>query len=373
MTSYRKTHVTVDLAAFGRNVRRLRGLLGPGVKLMAVVKADAYGHGLLEVSRAALRAGADWLGVAIPEEGVRLRQAGLSLPILVLGGTNEAGAHAAAAHGLTLTVLDESGIAFAQAAGRRLGRPVSMHLAMDTGMGRSGVRTPAELETLLSAIRARPEISLEGAFTHFADADNPDPSFTDLQLSRLRGLMPRLPAGLTLHAAASAASLSRKDAHFDMVRAGIALYGYPPVPTPLSFEPCLELCAQVVSVKTVGAGEPIGYGCAFTTQSDTRVALLDVGYADGYPRALSLKASVIIHGQLCPVLGRICMDQTMVDVSRVPQTQPGDEAVLLGRRGQVAITAEDLAALAGTITYEILLLQRRRLSFTYREDGDQHG
>ncbi len=370
VTRLRDTRATVDLGAFRRNVGRLRSVLERGVMLMAVVKADAYGHGLLPVSRAAVEAGADWLGVAIPEEGVAIREAGLRCPILVFGGVNAAGARAAAEKGLTATVFDERGVSLLEQAGSERGSPVSVHLAADTGMGRIGVRTEGQLDALAAALKSSSHVRLEGVFTHFSDADNPDSSHTDLQLSRFTNLLKRLPPGLNVHAAASAAALSRKDTHFSMVRAGIALYGYPPVRTPLGFEPCLSLRAEITSVKTIEAGEPVGYGRAYLTKDETRVAVLAAGYADGYPRSLSSKAFVIIRGRLCPVLGRVCMDQVMVDVSAVPEVRPGETAVLIGTEGDATVTAEHLAGWAGTIPYEILLAQRRRVPCDYPDNGE---
>lgn len=335
---------------------------------MVVVKANAYGHGLVEISRAAVTAGADWLGVATAEEGVALRKAGVSVPVLVLGTVNARGASACVAHNLTMTVADSAGILAVQEAAVSLHKPAHVHLKLDTGMGRIGARTADEVRSCLDALAASPNVALSGVFTHLADADNPDQTFTDRQLSRFADLRALLPEGLTVHAAASAAALTRQDAWFDMVRIGIASYGYPSVPAPLPLRPCMTWTAEVAFVKDVAAGETIGYGHAFCADRSMRVATLAVGYGDGYLRALSGRAYVLLHGVRCPVIGRICMDQMMVDVTHAPVTTPGDDAVLLGSQGNQSIDAEAIAAWLGTIPYEVLLLPRARVPVRYDEE-----
>lgn len=363
----RNTRLTVHLAAYRQNIALLKKAVAPAM-LMAVVKANAYGHGLVQMAEAAVASGTEWLGVATADEGIALRNAGLGTDILVLGTVNREGARACTAHDLTMTVADCEGIRSAQEAAVELRRTTRIHLKLDTGMGRIGVRSSEEVRTCMDALAASPDVALTGVFTHLADADNPEPAFTDSQLRQFDTLRAALPGVPIVHAAASAAALTRPDARFDMVRIGIAGYGYPTVPTALPLHKCLTWTAEVAFVKDVAAGSTIGYGCTFRAQQHLRVATLAVGYGDGYPRALSGRAHVLIHGVRCPVIGRICMDQMMVDITRAPAAKPGDDAVLLGFMGSQSIDADDLAVLLGTIPYEVLLLPSARVPVTYDEE-----
>lgn len=363
----RDTRLTVHLGTYRRNIACLREALAPSL-LMAVVKANAYGHGLARIGQAARMAGADWLGVATAEEGVALREAHDHGPVLVLGTVNPEGARACVQHGLTMTAGDAGCIRNAQQAARDMGAPALVHLKLDTGMGRIGVRTREQLTACLGALDGSPQVRLTGVFTHLADADNPDPAYTTMQLERFARMRALLSKGLPAHAAASAAALQRPDSRLDMVRIGIAGYGYPTVPTALALCPCLTWTAEVAFVKDIGPGDAVGYGRTFTAPAPMRVATLAVGYGDGYPRALSSVAQVLLHGVRCPVIGRVCMDQTMVDVTRAPRTAPGDSAVLLGSQGADAIDAEEMAGWLHTIPYEVLLLPRARVPVIYDEE-----
>ena len=364
----RNACVQIDLSAYSRNIRTLRAFIGHDVQLIAVVKGNAYGHGLIPATRAAVCSGADWLGVALAEEGLALREAGIKQPILIHSGINQAGFYAAAVHGLTATVFDENSAIAANAAGISAGRMVDIHVKIDTGMGRIGVRSQEALNKLLRRIAHSPGVRLTGAYSHFADADNPDPAYTDAQLARFLSATKELPEGLLVHAAASAAALSRRDTHLDMVRIGIASYGYPPVPTTLPLEKCLRLSTEVTQVKDIEPGCYVGYGRTYRADRNLRIATLAIGYGDGYARALSSRGKVLIRGVPCPVLGRICMDQTMVDVSHVPDVRTGDIAVLLGRQDGQEIDANDIAAWRGTIAYEVLLSPTPRLPVIYMEE-----
>lgn len=367
----RQTAVLLDLDNYRHNVRLMRGLIGPCVKLMAVVKADAYGHGLLPFARAALSAGADCLGIAIAEEGSLLRRAGLNCPIHVFGALNEEGFQEAARARLIAPVFTVDGVCLAQRAAASAGTTLEVHLKLDTGMGRIGLRTAEELDKVLGVIAGNDRLRLTGAFTHFADADNSDQRHVDEQLNRFRALVSRVPQGLTLHAAASAAAIRRPDTRFDMVRGGIALYGYPPVDDAAGFLPCMSWQAEITHVKEIDAGDSVSYGCTYTASRPTTVATLAIGYGDGYPRALSSRAQALVHGRRCPVLGRVCMDQLMVDVSAVrEQTKVGDVAVMLGSQGAERIDAQELADLCGTISYEILLAPKARMTRVYSEERE---
>ena len=361
---YRQTRIEVDISKIADNVRALCRAMGD-VSLLAVVKANAYGHGQLRVSETALKAGAKWLGVAIAEEGEYLRENGITAPILVLGGVNERGAEASVRHHLTQTVFDVNGVKQLSEAGKKLGLRPQVHIKLDTGMGRIGICSKEALSEVLEAIRQAGNIDITGAFTHFANADAADDNYTEKQLERFKAFSAMLPSGIIRHAAASAALLRYPQTRFDMVRAGIVMYGYAPVEAKISVEPALSWKTEIVYIKTVSAGECISYGCTYQTTKPTVVATLPVGYGDGYHRALSGKAEVLVGGVRCPVLGRVCMDQMMVDVSAVPNVRIGEEAVLLGRQGNETIDAEQLATWANTIPYEILLAASARVPIIY--------
>lgn len=356
------TWLEIDLAAIRNNVQRMLALAG--TRVMAVVKANAYGHGAVEVARAAAEAGATWLGVARADEGLALRAAGLGLPILVLGYTPPALAAEALGRDLTLTVVDyETGQACAAAA-RALGRPARVHLKVDTGMGRLGVLMEAA-PALYRALGALPGLEVEGIFTHFARADErlaeADGLTAARQLARFTEVLQALEAPPVLrHAANSAAALTLPAARLDLVRMGIALYGLPPsreTPCPPTFRPALTWKARVAQVKTLPAGHGISYGHYYVTHEPETVAVVTVGYADGYRRALHLN-EVLIHGRRAPVRGRVCMDQIIVGVTHIPDVRPGDEAVLLGEQADPAgrldaLTADDLAEKWKTINYDV--------------------
>lgn len=363
---YRGTYITVNLEAIRHNLREIRKLLPENVRILAVVKADAYGHGAVPVSRAALEAGADMLAVAIPEEGVELRRAGVQAPVLVLGPTTRRDAEACVEYGLTMTVCDAQEVAWIEHACVSAERSAQAHLKLDTGMGRIGARTPEQVQQVLDAIRNAPHVTLSGVYTHFADADGDDASYSKMQMARFDTLCRGLPEHLLRHAAASAAMLRFPEGRYDMVRAGIILYGCPAwQESRLSLEPAMTWKAEVTYVKWIEPGECVSYGCTFRAERSTQVATLAVGYADGYHRALSGRGCVLLHGRRCPILGRVCMDQTMVDVTGVPDVKPGDEAVLMGRDGDAELPADELAAMCDTISYEMLLAHGKRVPVEY--------
>lgn len=351
----------VDLAALRSNVERIRQSLPEGTRLLAVVKADAYGHGMVQVARAALQAGACHLAVAIAEEGETLRDAGIEAPILVLGATSMEEAVLGVSAGLTMTVCDPGMVLAMEAAAVRTGKTALAHLKLDTGMGRIGARTEDEVRGVLDALHACPHVKLTGAFTHFADADGDDMAFTRQQFQRFQELTALLPEGILRHCANSAAIHRMPEAAMDMVRAGISMYGYPPVETDMPLEMVMDWCTRVTYVKDIQPGDTVSYGCTFRADKPMRVATIACGYGDGYHRAASGKAQVLIHGQRARVLGRICMDQMMADVTDIPGVVPGDTVTLMGRDGDACITAEDIARWAGTISYEVLLAATGRV------------
>ena len=361
MTIYRKNIREIDLDILRENVRVLRGAADAGAKLMAVVKADAYGHGLVQTARAALSAGADALAVAMIEEGEQLRAAGVTAPILVLGATSPDEAAGGVRLGLTLTVCDANMVHSVEAACKAQEKTCEVHLKIDSGMCRIGVRSAAEARQVLAALAVCPHVRLTGAFTHFADADGETEDFTRQQFARFQALTALLPAGLTLHAANSASIHRYPDMHLNMVRMGISMYGYPPVASSLPLRPCMTWRTEVTYVKDIQPGDTVSYGRTFRADKPMRVATVAAGYGDGYHRAISGKGCVLIGGRRAPILGRVCMDQLIVDVTDIPSVQAGDEVVLLGRQGGECIDAEEMAAWAGTISYEVLLAATNRV------------
>ena len=342
----------IDLSAIRHNVRAMRAQVPDGTGLLAVVKADAYGHGAVRTARAALEAGASWLAVARVEEGVLLRDSGVSAPILVLGLSSAPEARKAAELGITLTVCEPSHIAMLAG----LSQPVDCHLKLDTGMGRIGARTAGDVQAVLKAASEAVNVRITGVFTHFADADGEDMAYTQAQLERFRALSGLLPAGVIRHCANSAAiHRLMPEAAFDLVRMGISLYGYPPVTPSCELRPAMRWIAPVTYVKDVPAGDSVSYGRTWTAPETRRIATVACGYGDGYHRHMSGRAQVLIHGRRAPVVGRICMDQMMVDVTGLADVKPGDTATLMGADGEGFLSAEELAAWADTISYEVLL------------------
>jgi alanine racemase len=371
-TGYRPVWAEIDLDAVRANVRTLAGVASPAA-LMAVVKADGYGHGAVPVARAALDAGAQWLGVALVEEGAELRAAGIDAPVLVLSEPPPPAAPAVVALGLTPVAYTRPGIdALAKAVADSGADPLPVHLKVDTGMHRVGCSV-ADACGLAESIATRDELRLEGVLTHLAVADEPDNPYTPHQLDRFDTLLDDLRrAGVAfdlVHAANSAALLAFADrARFDLVRCGIAVYGVPPAPglagrVPL--RPAMAVKARVSHVKRLPAGARLSYGLRYTMPRDGTVATVPVGYADGVPRALSATGGeVLVRGRRHPMAGAVTMDQLMVDVGDAA-VEVGDEVVLLGRDGDAEITADEWAYRLGTIGYEIVCGIGRRVPRTY--------
>jgi Alr-MurF fusion protein len=359
----RPTWVEIDLSAIAHNTRHIQSLVGPNVRILASLKADAYGHGALKVARTVLHNGACMLGVATVSEAVPLREAGIDAPILVFGYVPHWQMREAVRLRLTLTLYSiESAQALSRAA-QALNQAARVHVKVDTGMGRLGIRAEhiARVLQLIHEIIDLPRLEFEGIFTHLAMADTQDQTHARMQLSRFQHVLQfieeehiRPPL---VHSANSAAIFSLPEAHFDMVRPGIALYGLDPsseVRLPAEFRPALSFKTQVAQVKDIPEGESISYGCTYTTDRTTRVAILPVGYADGFRRAPTNWGSVLVHGQEAPLLGRVCMDQSIIDVSHIPRVRVGDEVVLIGQQGIASLTAEQVAQRLGTINYEVV-------------------
>lgn len=359
---------TIDLDILRENVRTIRKAVPASARLLAVVKADAYGHGSVQVAKAAIEAGASFLAVALVKEGIPLREAGITVPILVLGAAGPDDVPTALQYDLTLTLTSASLMPALAEVCDQIGKPLDMHLKLDTGMSRIGVRTEQDVRDVLAGFAQYPQLQLRGVFTHFADCDcvGDDLSFTYQQLDKFRKLSGMLPEGVIRHCANSAAiHRLMPQAAFDMVRMGISMYGYPPVPTDMPLKPFMCWTTKVTWVKTLDEGDTVSYGRTYMADHPVRLATVAIGYGDGYHRAGTGKAEVIIRGKRCRVLGRICMDQCMADVTDVPDVQPGDQVTLMGCDGDAVLDAEDLASWAGTISYEILLAATGRVARTW--------
>ena len=362
----------VDLDAIAHNVRQVQRRIGPRSQVMGVVKANAYGHGAVAVARAALEAGATHLGVACVDEGAQLRKASLKAPIVVLGYLPPWEAAQAVRYSLTPTVTtQETALALARAA-QEADTHVPVHVKVDTGMARFGL-PPQEVEGFVAFLQTLSGLSLEGLYTHFATADEADKTYTRQQYRAFLGVAERLPQALVRHVANSAtvADLS-SDMSLDMVRPGIALYGcYPSneVSRSLDLRPALSLKSRVARLSALSPGDTVSYGRTWTADRASRIALIPCGYADGLPRLLSNRGAVLIRGWRAPIVGRVCMDQLMVDVTHIPDVEQHDEAVLIGRQGELEISVEEVAEQAQTISYEILCALSARVPRYYLRDG----
>lgn len=366
----------IDLAAVAHNVRELRRAARPGAALMAVVKADGYGHGAVEISRQALASGASWLAVARFQEAEALREAGIRAPILLFGQTPCAAVRRLKDLDLVQTVFSaEYAHALSQAASAT-GGPVRVHIKVDTGMGRLGLLsrsrgesgslesgpTDEDLARQVEAILRLPGLLVEGLYTHFAGADLADKTFAREQLARFLDLAERLRrSGITfrhVHAANSAALLDLPESHLDLVRPGIAIYGlYPSAHVDRSraaLQPALTLKARIVQIKDVPAGFKVSYGMTYETSQPTRIATISVGYADGLRRSLGGRGFMLVRGFRAPIVGRVCMDLTMIDVGGIEGLRAGDEVVVFGGRETGAPSTDDIASALGTISYEVV-------------------
>ena len=357
----RFTWAEIDIAAITANAHELKRLAG-AAHLLAVVKADGYGHGSVPAARAALAGGATWLGVALVEEGEVLRRSGIAAPVLVLSEPRPSAMGQVVACDLRPTVYTSEGIEAAAKAAIGLPSPLRVHVKVDTGMHRVGATPEAAIE-LAQAVAACPELHLEGLYTHLAVADEPDrDDDTAAQVATLRQVADVLAAtGVRadlLHAANSAGVLAHPDAHLDLVRCGIALYGLAPAPalTGLAdLHPALELKAEVSFVKPLAAGQAVSYGLSWSAPADTVVATVPIGYADGVPRSYGARGGqVLVGGRRCPVVGTVTMDQLLVDCGAGATTTPGDECILIGHQGDEEVTAWEWAERVGTIAYEVV-------------------
>ena len=362
----RPTWADVDLTAYARNLQHIRMLVGPDVRILALLKANAYGHGAVALGQYAQEQKlCQFFGVASVEEGIQLRQAGITLPILVLGSLYPFEAFEyAIENDLSVAIASLEAAQAVKKAAHKLGKKARCHIKQDSGMGRIGTRRGGVIG-IFEELHGDELIVLEGLFTHLSSVDT-DPAYTDEQVGFFRDTMTsvqlkKIPVQI-FHMAASPAILLRSDCYYDMVRAGHASFGLEK-----GFEPILSWKSRVVFLKNVAAGASISYNRSFIAPKPMKVATVAVGYGDGYLRALSHKAEVLIQGRRCRVLGNITMDMCMVDVTDVPQVHIGDEVVLIGRQADQCISAQELAEKAGTIDYEITTLITSRVPRMYKK------
>ena len=369
--SDRPTRAEIRLGALRRNLARVRELSGPA-KVMAVVKADAYGHGLLRTAREFCAAGADYLGVALVEEGVYLRKHGVTAPILVLGPLAAGQADRFIRYDLEVTIPSLEKARAVSAAARELGGVARVHLKLDTGMGRIGVQWDRDPGGFAREGYGLPGLRVVGVFSHFSSADS-DPAYSAEQERRfglaLEAVRNEAAGEFLAHLANSAGLAARPAARLDMVRVGIMLYGYEPVPGIVTgVEPAMRFMSKVAYFKSLGAGSRISYGGRYVLSADSRIATVPAGYADGYPRALGNRGRAVIRGVSHPVAGTVCMDQLMLDLGPSGEAYNGDDVLLFGTRGKDSVPLEELCSLLDTIPYELICRVSSRVPRVYVED-----
>ncbi len=367
----RPAWLEVDLSAISSNISAVRHLVGPKTDVMAVIKANAYGHGLEQVAKAAICGGAAALGVAILQEGLKLREAGIDAPVVVLGPALPDQAEALVAAHLSAVVSTEESICALSKAAKAQKIPANVHLKIDTGMGRVGI-APHQTFDFANRINRDPHLKLEGVATHIAWECVADYGKARAQIAQYTQVLNTLP-NITprwRHVANSAMTIHVPESRFDMVRVGLLTYGLPPAEgsANLPLRPALSLKARIIQVRNVSPGQTLSYGGSFTVQRPSHIALLPLGYADGYNRRLSNRAQVLINGQRCPVVGKVCMDLTLVDITDMPPLKPGAEVVLLGQSGNQKISVTDLANWMEGIPHEVIAQLGARLPRRYLHD-----
>ena len=377
MAHHRATRAEIDLTAFRHNLQNLRKYLDPQTRIMAVVKADAYGHGAVPCARIAVESGAaNYLGAGVIEEGIELRENGLNAPILILGSIFPDEAEDLVRHNLA-TILCTQPLAQALSKeAEKQDKTVSVHIKVDTGMNRLGI-SPENLPALLDQVRNLKNLKIEAVSTHFSSADDEDLSVTQAQLEKFQTALTILQKeGVhtpIVHCANTSALFKFPESHFNMVRPGLILYGVLPSPSlrPIidqgenPFQPVMQWKSQIILLKPIAKNQPVSYSGSFTTQRDSLIATLPIGYADGLHRMLSNKMDVLIRGRRAPQVGNICMDMILVDVTDIPDVQAGDEVVIFGRQGDEMISVEELAVKGKTIPYEILCSVSKRVPRIY--------
>lgn len=371
MDNSRASWAEIDLGAITTNIAAIKQMLKPETMLMTIVKADAYGHGMIRVAQACVAAGADYLGVATLEEALALRSANMQIPILVLGYISADYAAMAVNNNIDVTVFNlESARIYSRAANPD--NPAGLHIKMDTGMARIGLPADEAAVDIVKEINLLPNLNIKGIFTHFAEADKANKEFTHQQIKSFNSFIDRLEdVGIYIpikHMANSAAIMDLPETQGDMVRAGIITYGLYPSDQvskeKLPLLPAMRLKTRISHLKNLPSNRSVSYGRTYFTKQETLVATVPIGYADGYSRFFSNRAWASLHGQQIPLIGTVCMDQCMFDVSGVEGVKPGDEIILFGRPAD-GITADDLADLIGTINYEIVCSIAARIPRVY--------
>lgn len=380
MKEYYRVQANINLDAIYDNVVRAKALTRPGTQMMAIIKADGYGHGAVPVAQT-LDSVVDAYGVAILEEGVELRQAGITKPILLLGYTPKPLYVPMLEYDIAASVFEwDTALQLSETA-RKQGKRAKIHIKLDTGMSRIGFQTDEKSLETIKKINELPGLDIQGCFTHFARMDEKDKTRAKMQFRRYMDFVAQLEKeGVAIpvkHVSNSAGIIEMPEVNLDMVRDGIAVYGLYPSPEVqkerLELTPAMEVKSWVSFVKVLELGIEIGYGGTFTTERETKVATIPVGYADGYPRALSNRGRVLIRGQSAPVLGRVCMDQFMVDVTDIPDVVQGDEVTLAGRDGEGFISMEEIADLSYSLNYEVVCDIGKRVPRVYFRHGEKVG
>lgn len=374
---YHRCFATVDLSAIEHNLAQLQKRMAPGVKSMAVVKANGYGHGGVRVALH-LEAKVDYFAVACLEEALELRAGGVKKPVLILSYTDPSCYDALIRNDLTAYMDNESQAQKLGAAAVAAGKTVKIHVGVDTGMGRIGLPDTQEGASVIQRISQIPGLALEGLFTHYACADCRDKTDKNRQTARFRAFLEKLDAlnvQIPIKHICNSAGTMEPDVQYDMCRLGIAMYGIYPSQemdrSTVDLRPAMEVVSHVIEVKTVPAGTQISYGHLYTADRERRIATVSIGYADGYNRCMTEGGYVLIHGRKAPVTGRVCMDMIMVDVTDIPQVTVGDPAVILGKSGDAEITAEQLGSLCHSFPYEVLCNFMPRVYRVYCQNGEE--
>ncbi len=374
---YRRIYAKIDLDALEHNFSLIKSKLPDGTRLMPIIKADAYGHGAVEVAKF-LEGRCSAFGLAVLDEAIELRHAGITTPMLLLGYTAPEQYGIAIENNVSLTVFDLYDARILDSVAAKLGKKAKVHIAVDTGMSRIGFQVTEGDADDAAKIFELEHIEVKGIFSHFSTADEADKTYAQgqkelfdrfVRMMRARGCTAEI-----LHMNNSAGIMEMSDTHYDMVRAGIILYGLYPSDEvnkeDFPLRPVMELITHISHIKTLPAGRGISYGRTYVTDKETRVATIPVGYADGYPRALSGKGHVLIHGVPCPILGRVCMDQMMVDISELPDANVGDRVVLFGTDNGHHLSVEEVAELAYSFNYEFVCNIGRRVPKAYFKNGE---
>lgn len=380
MKEYYRVEADIDLDAIRENIRQTRKIIKPKTKIMAIIKADGYGHGALPIARALDRM-VDAYGVAILEEGLELRRSGIHKPILILGFTPEQQYKDMIAYDIMTSVFQYDMAEKISQEAVRQNKVASIHIKLDTGMNRIGFLPEEESIDTICRINELPGIRIDGCFTHFSKSDEKDKTFARGQLEKYLQMIEALEKrGIVIpvkHVSNSAAIIDMPEANLDMVRSGISTYGMYPSgdvdKSRLPLKPAMQVKTCLTHVKTVPAGTPVGYNGTYVTTRETVIGTVPVGYADGYSRGLSNKGRVLLHGKSAPIIGRICMDQFMIDVTEIPNAKPGDSVVLVGKDGKEKITMEEFGEASGSFNYEAACDFGKRIPRVYFKDGKKVG